>query len=115
MCQHQNANFQIVIERWIDARIQNSEIFDAVQIERDVPQRIRVAVVCPDCGLSRAYAAFNPIIYAEIYNTVPKSVDKWPTWLLNRLIPLRAAHPAVQEACLACDVPPATHAAWSQP
>ena len=113
MCQHPNAKFQIVIERWIDAQTQISEICDAVQITRDIPQRIRVAAVCPDCDRTLVYAAYNPAIYAEIYNTIPHSVDKWPTWLLNRLIPLRARNAAVHEACLVCNVPPIKHASWS--
>jgi hypothetical protein len=111
-CDHLNAKFQIVIERWLDAQIQTSEISDAVNISRDTPQRIRVQVVCPDCGLTRAYAAYNPVIYAEIFGADPRSADRWPTWLLNRLIPLRARNAAVQEACLACNVPPVDHPSW---
>lgn len=103
-CEHLNAKFSITITRAIDAYIQTSEIRDNVAVTSETPTNIRVAVSCADCNHVGIYNAYN--------NFHPIAAQKWPTWLLNRLIPLRARNAAVQEACLACDVPPSNHPSW---
>lgn len=104
-CKHDAARFEITITRRVDAEIQISEIYDNVLILRDTPTAIRIAVNCPECDFSAVYNAYQVgHLGAGL---------RWPTWLLTRLIPLRATHPAVHEACRACNVPPAHHAAWS--
>mgnify|MGYP007065238654 CR=1 FL=1 len=107
VCQHDAARFEITITRRVDAEIQISEIYDNVLVLRDAPTTIRIAVNCPECDFSAVYNAYH-IGY-------PSAGLRWPTWLLNRLIPLRASHAAVHEACLACHVPPAQHASWDAP
>lgn len=111
-CDHLNAKFEIVIERWCDAYIQISEICDNVRITRDVPFAIKVQVNCPDCEFTNRYNAYNTTIAAEPGRYGGGRGAAWPIWLRNRLIPLRTQNAAVQEACLACGVLPATHPAW---
>jgi hypothetical protein len=111
-CDHSNAKFEIVIERWCDAYLQTSEICDLVSVMRDVPFAIKVQVVCPDCNFRRRYSAYNTTICAEDGRFGGSAADRWPAWLLNRLIPLRTQNAAVQEACLACGVQPSKHASW---
>lgn len=111
-CDHQNAKFQIVIERWLAAQIQTSEIHDTVNVTRDTPASIKVQVNCPDCDFMRRFNAYNVNLYNTAFGGFGKAVDKWPTWLLNRIIPLRAQNATVHEACLACHVPPVDHPSW---
>jgi hypothetical protein len=111
-CDHANAPFLIVIERWCDAYIQTGEIYDKVHVIRDAPMIIKVQVYCPDCEFSSRYNAYSDE-YCHLKNILGRaSARRWPTWLLNRLIPLRSQNAVVQEACLACGVPPAKHANW---
>ncbi len=114
-CDHSNAKFEIVIERWCDAYIQNSEIYDEVRVTRDAPMIIKVQVLCPDCDFLRRYNAYSAE-YCRLTNKLGQvAANRWPTWLLSRLIPLRTRNAAVQEACLACGIPPARHAEWEEP
>jgi hypothetical protein len=104
-CQHQYATFEITITRQIVALTQISEICDYVTVDRDEATGIRIAVHCRECEHTAVYNA---------YATGPNqtAVNKWPTWLLNRLIPLRGQNVTVQEACRACGVPPVDHPSW---
>lgn len=111
-CDHLNAKYEIVIERWCDAYIQPSEICDMVSVARDDVFCIKVQVRCPDCDFSSRYNAYNPIIAAEPGRYGATASHRWPAWLCNRLIPLRSLNTVVQEACLACGVPPLKHASW---
>ena len=115
-CDHFNAQFKIVIERWCDATIQISKIvetfdYDNVNITHNEPVSIKVRVNCPDCEFVNRYNAYSAH-YCEQTNSLGLAAgSRWPTWLRNRLIPLRALSPTVQEACLACGVPPIHHPA----
>lgn len=100
-CKHINCAFQIVITRWIDATMSDGPDF-SLDISRDVPESIKVWVRCADCHFESRFNAYN--ISATDH---PSAALKWPTWLLDRLIPIRTANNAVQEACLACGVLPA--------
>jgi len=111
-CDHANAQFKIVIERWCHATIQISEIADNLNITHDEPVSIKVQVNCPDCDFISRYNAYSTRYCAENNVLGQTAGSRWPAWLQNRLIPLRALNPTVQEACLACSVPPARHAAF---
>jgi len=111
-CDHTNAKFEIVIERWTDAYIRTSEIHDDVNVTHDAPVSIKIGVSCPDCESYRRYNAYSGRYCEKTNQSGLAAVDRWPTWLLNRLIPLRTRNAAVQEACLACGVLPVDHPAW---
>jgi hypothetical protein len=111
-CDHLNAKYEIVIERWCDAYLQTSEICDNVNVTHDEPVSIKVGVTCPDCEFVSRYNAYSAR-YCEKTNRLGRAAaDRWPTWLLNRLIPLRDRNSSVQEACQACGVLPLKHASW---
>lgn len=103
MCDHYNARFHITIWHELDCELRVTEIHDDVILKSERPTHVRVEVYCPDCELRRTYNAWAH---------EPASAARWPQWVIERLIALRAHHEGVHEACAACHVPPATHPAW---
>jgi len=100
-CNHLNVTMQIVIERWTDVSVRS----DLAGIDRDSVSALKILINCQDCQHLHRYNAYSLAWHAK--NTYgAKAGERWPTWLLNRLIPVRALNAAVQEACQACGVPP---------
>jgi hypothetical protein len=95
-CKHWCSRLDITITR------QMTVVGNEDEIRQNEPVSMRVAVSCPDCGFSAIFNANN--------GRYPGT--RWPLWLHNRLISLRARNAAVQEACFVCDVPPTTHASF---